>query len=85
MMEDEEKWFHPKIHTGWDKDDRATKRRHKVLKAHKGKLLPSARSMQALANVTEDQQTKVAARADSRYFFKLHKREVRKKTPRLSR
>lgn len=79
------KWFHPKVHTGWDKDDPAKTRRRKVLKAHKGNELSAARSMQALANVTEDRPTAVAARADARFLFKCHRKQVTKKAARLSR
>jgi hypothetical protein len=62
-------WFNPQIHTGWEKDMPLEKRRDLVLKAHKGNYLASARSMQALANVTTDMETKKQAAIDADYFF----------------
>ena len=49
----------------------AKERRELVLEAYNGDYLTSARSKQALANVTRDQATKVAALADARYFFRM--------------
>lgn len=68
-----EKWYDPKVRSGWKKDMPAKKRRRLLLKAHKGNLLAAARSKQALANVTEDEETRVLAQADARYFFELHR------------
>ena len=65
-----EKWFNPKVHSGWEKNMPLTERRRKTLKAHKGSLLSSARAMQALANVTRDPATRKAAQVDANYFFK---------------
>lgn len=67
-------WFHPKVQSGWSKDDAPTVRRQAVLKAHKGNLLSAARGKIALANVTQDSATEKAARADAKYFLdKYHK------------
>lgn len=67
------RWFKPKVRSGWKASDPASIRRRKVLKAFKGDLLAAARSKQALANVTTDRSTKVAARADAKYFYNLYR------------
>lgn len=65
------KWFKPKKRkTGWSKFLPAKIRRARSLKAHKGDLLASGRSIQALANLTTDKRTERLARADARYFFR---------------
>lgn len=68
-MVTQEKWFHPQIHTGWEKDLPVVERRKKVLDAYKGDALASARSLQALSNVTQDLETKKQARKDALYFY----------------
>ena len=68
------RWYHPNVHTGWDKHQNAVTRRRKALYAHKGSMLASGRSMQALSNVTTDKQTKLLAGRDVRYFFRIVKR-----------
>lgn len=68
------RWYAPKVHSGWKKDMPAKKRRSLLLKAHKGNPLSAARSKQALANVTEDEETRVLALADARYFFEEYKK-----------
>jgi hypothetical protein len=70
-----DKFYNPKVHTGWHKSQSLAYRRNLVLKAHGRDLLSSARAMQALANVTQDKQTAIAARADAQYFFREHKRK----------
>jgi hypothetical protein len=50
------------------------KRRTRALTAHKGNALSTARSLQALANLTRDTTTKRAARKDALYFYAKHKR-----------
>lgn len=74
-MTNKEKWFRPTTNTGWNKHDPAHLRRYRVLHAHKGDKLASARAMQALSNVTIDKTTKKLARTDAQYFFDLHKKE----------
>jgi len=69
-----EQFFHPKTHTGWKKGMALSTRRGKVLKAHGNSFLAAARSMQLLANVTNDAATRHAARADALYFFKWNRR-----------
>jgi hypothetical protein len=69
-----EKWFEPKADTGWDKDLPMETRRTLMLKAHGGDPLASARALLALANVTEDKETREDARKDADYFFKIHRK-----------
>ena len=69
-------WYEPGVETGWEKEMPMAERRRLVLRAHKGDELASARSMQALSNVTTDRETKRAARADALFFYKVHRKEV---------
>jgi len=82
----EEQWFEPKTHTGWEKEQSQKVRRAKVLKAHKGDELASARSMQTLANVSTDRDTARKASEDADYFYMLHRRQppVSRRTPRIT-
>jgi hypothetical protein len=66
------KWFHPRIHTGWDKHMTAIGRRRKAIIAHKGNYLTAGRSLQALSNTTTDPTTKRLSALDARYFFRKH-------------
>ncbi len=68
------KWYEHGKHTGWEKDQSAAVRRKKALTGHKGDDLAAARQLQALANVTGDPATKRLARADAKYFYKLHRK-----------
>jgi len=71
-----ERFFHPKVKSGWKKSMPKTQRRKLVLKAHKGDYLAAARSKQTLANVTKDKGTKEAAGEDAKYFLQeYHRRE----------
>jgi len=84
-----EQWFKPGVHTGWEKDQPESERRVKVLNAHGGNELASARAMQALANVTTDRETKRLAREDARYFYRIHREMPRRrfkgrKAPRIT-
>lgn len=67
------KWFKPEKETGWRKEDTQSQRRRIALASHKGKLLPTARSLMALSNVTQDKETARLARADANYFYALYK------------
>lgn len=71
-----EKWFKPQIHTDWDKDMPQDERRSIMLGAHKGDYLATARSLQALANATQDRETKVRAASDAAYFYNEHRENV---------
>lgn len=63
--------------SGWKKEYGQIKRRRLVLEKHKNDALASARSMQALVNVTNDAETRRKARNDAAYFYQLHrKRQV---------
>jgi len=75
---EQEQWFEPGVETGWEKDQPESERRAKVLSAHKGDELASARAMQALSNVTTDRETKRLARADALHFYQLHQRKQRR-------
>jgi hypothetical protein len=68
------KWFHPKVHTGWHKEQSLAYRRRLVRESHGGNYLTSAKSLLALANVSKDSATRKAARADANYFFKMHEK-----------
>ena len=80
----EEQWFERRVETGWEKEQPPNTRRAKVLRAHKGDELSSAKSMQALSNVSTDVATKRASRTDALYFYRLHRIE-QKRTPKISR
>jgi hypothetical protein len=69
------KWFKPKKHTGWEKDQNASTRRRKLMDStskawtrHR-RYLQAGRRAQALANVTADSETRKKAQADADYFF----------------
>jgi len=66
------RWFRPSIETGWSKDLPMNLRRARTLRAHKQDKLATARSLNALANVTTDKRTERLARADAKYFFREH-------------
>jgi len=70
-----EKWFHPKRHTGWEKDLSQKTRRNIVYRNTKneaegknGRLLLAERQMNALANVTTDAETKNKALSECPIF-----------------
>lgn len=71
-----EKWFKPEKHTGWDKDNKASTRRKKLLattdkrRTIHNRYLEAARRIQALANVNQDKETQRKANADAEYFFR---------------
>lgn len=72
-------WFKPKKVTGWKKEQPASVRRMKLLKASKDvskrkRLVSAGRRALALSNVTTDKETKVKARGDADYFFNLAKK-----------
>lgn len=67
------RWYQPKVKLNWKKGMAERTRRSNALKAHKGDVLATARSLQALANVTVDTATKREASKDARHFFRLHK------------
>ena len=67
------KWFQAGTPTGWRKEDTQAQRRRIALTSRKGKLLPTARALQSLANVTTDPETRRKAHADAQYFYALYK------------
>lgn len=68
------KWFEAGEPLGWSKDLSVSERRKRALKSRGGDALAAGRALQALANVTQDPETKAKAQADAKYFFSLHKR-----------
>ena len=66
------RWYRPSVHTGWSKDLSQKARVAKVVRAHKGDLLASARALQALANVTTDPTTARLAGADAKVLYKRY-------------
>ncbi len=70
-----EKFFEPKRHTGWEKDQPQATRRGKLLeatdkrKSMHDRYVEAGRMIQELANVTTDEETKVKAKEDAEYFF----------------
>jgi len=69
---------------GWRKEMPAEKRRADAIDSRpvnwsrSKKYLSAARALQALANVTTDDQTKHAAKQDADYFFKKAKKKITK-------
>lgn len=68
------RWFDPQVTMNWNKDMLQRDRRQNALVAHDGDLLATARALQALANVTVDEETKYQARKDAKYFFREYRR-----------
>lgn len=71
------RWFEPGEPLGWRKEMPVNKRRGIALRNRGGDYLATARALQALANVTTDQEAKVKARLDASYFFNKHKMSKR--------
>jgi len=69
------KWFKPGKHTGWKKEQKASTRRSKLLRATDkrktmhNRYLEAGRKAQALSNVTNDKETEKKAKSDADYFF----------------
>lgn len=69
-----EKWFHPRRETGWKKTMNPNTRRVMLYSATDSHLSQYERNIQAghmiraLANVTEDKETKKKAEGDAKYF-----------------
>jgi hypothetical protein len=68
-----QKWYVHGPEMNWNKGMSTTTRRSNVLAAHKGDELATARSLQALANVTTDSETRSKANSDAEYFYARHK------------
>jgi len=81
-----ERWYEPGVKTGWEKGQSESVRRTKVLRAHKGDKLASARSMQSLSNVSTDAKTKREAKRDADYFYGLYRRRptLSQRVPRIT-
>ena len=76
------KWFQKEVLSkakfglgGWSKTQSPAVRRRKALSSRpkswsaKKRYRSIARALQALANVTKDRETKIAAKEDAKYFF----------------
>jgi hypothetical protein len=75
------KWFEPKFHSGWRKEDTASTRRRIILNTTKKQMkeakypkwqdpyLLCARRLTSLANVSTDAETKKKAKEDADYFY----------------
>jgi len=72
-----ERWFAGGEALGWRKDDSQIRRRRIALRNRQGDHLKAARALQALANVTQDRETKRKARADARHFFDMYRKNKR--------
>ena len=74
-----QRWFSPKVETGWKKTQNPETRRKQILDAtDKAKSLhdryvQAGRMIQQLANVTVDEETKREAKADADYFYEMAK------------
>lgn len=75
MKKKKKDFFHPnRKETGWHKWLPAEERRRKHLRAHGNNVLATARSLQYLSNLSQDEKTKKVADADANYFYRLHKK-----------
>ena len=57
----------------WSKDDTQAVRRRNALNARHGSYLKAARALGALANLSQDADTKRKAKNDSLYFYRMQK------------
>jgi hypothetical protein len=73
------KWFEAGKKLNWSKDLSQTVRRRNALNSRKGNYLATARALQALANVTQDAETKRKAAGDAKYFFHRYHMVVKSK------
>jgi len=63
----------------WSKADTQSQRRRSALASRKGKLLPTARALMALSNVSQDKETARLARQDAQYFYALYNKKKQQK------
>jgi len=69
-----ERWYNPKVHTGWEETQPQAERVARLIDAHGGDLLAAGRSARALANVTTDAETRRKAASDAKLLFDRHNR-----------
>lgn len=62
-------WFTSGKPLNWHSSENQSQRRKAALASRKGKLLPTARALLSLANVTRDKDTARKALSDAHYFF----------------
>ena len=72
-----EKWAEFGKSSGWHKIDSQTKRRRAVLKS-KRTALTAYHSLDQLAKVSTDSETRRKARMDATYFLRLHNKKKKK-------
>lgn len=74
------RWFKPKKHRGWSKDQKASTRRKTLMgstdkrKSRHDRYVEAGRAMQALVNVTTNRETRRKAQSDADYFFRKAKK-----------
>ena len=74
------KWFDPKSHSGWAKQQSPMTRRAKLLSStdHRSSMhdryVAAGRKSMSLSNVTTDKPTSTKAHADAMYFFRKAKK-----------
>jgi hypothetical protein len=71
------KWFEAGKSLNWHKDDSQQTRRRAALKSRRGNYLKTARALLSIANVSQDKETARKSKADSEYFFMMHRRTGR--------
>lgn len=69
------KWFTSGKPLNWKASESQIQRRKAALASRKGKILPTARALLALSNVTRDKDTSRKAKTDAQYFFAKYERE----------
>lgn len=77
-MSKDTKWFEPGKRLNWSKEDGQARRRRNALNSRHGSYLKAARALMALANVTQDEETKRKARSDALYFYRKHNLKSKK-------
>lgn len=75
---DQVRWFRAGDPTGWKKDLPQQDRIDLVLASRDYDYLASARALNALANVTQDPETKRKARADAKKLFAEYNKRTEK-------
>ncbi len=72
-----DKWFKPTAHKlNWHADDSERTRRKNALNSRHGSLVKVGHALLGLANVSQNDEVRRKARADSTYFFAKHKRKM---------
>lgn len=72
------RWAAFGAHSGWRKSDSQANRRRVIL-SHKKTYLSAYHSLDQLAKVTTDPETKRKARTDAEYFKRMHNKKKKKR------